>query len=499
MKIVPPFEEFVSLAKGGYTHIPLFCEINGDCTTPVRIYTGIQNDSPYSFLLESALQSGSSGRYSFISFSPKKIISVRKNVVSIQENGKQYTTTGEPLTVLRSIIAEYTIPRFQESLPFIGGLVGFISYDAVRLFEQIPDNNPDPLSNDDILLLLVENLIIYDHYRHTITVSTLIQCSGNMRENYDSGCRTIERIVQLIREERGITIPDFPAPPNGVCLSITPNISQSQFESTVNAAIEYIVKGDIFQIVLSQRFSVPITDVGFNFYRCLRRINPSPYMFYFNINGVVIVGSSPEVLVKCKDGVVTTRPLAGTSRRGNTPEEDRKIAVELLQNEKERAEHIMLVDLGRNDLGRICKYGSISISEFLEIERYSSVMHIVSEVTGKLANGNDCFDVLRSAFPAGTVTGAPKIRAMEIIDELETLRRGIYAGAVGYFDFHNNMDTCISIRTVVIKNNTAYVQTGAGIVADSDPEREYFETIYKSKSLMQALALAEGKTYDFGD
>jgi len=497
MNVYPSFKEFVSLYND-YSHIPLFYELSGDFDTPVSLYAKIRMYSPYSFLLESALQSGSSGRYSFIGFSPKRVISIRNRIISIIENGSVHSLSGDPIEFLRSIMAEYSLPHHKDIPPFIGGLVGYFSYDAIRLFETVPDSNPDTLSVDDILLMLVENLIIYDHYRHTITLSMLIKRSGNCAEDYQQGLETIQELVQTVKEKTPGDFADFSSE-KGEKFYITSNIKQSDFENNVKRAKEYIAKGDIFQIVLSQRFSVSIDGDGFDFYRCLRRINPSPYMFYFNLNDVIITGSSPEVLVKCKDGIVTTRPLAGTRHRGESPDDDRKIAAELLHNEKERSEHIMLVDLGRNDLGRICRYGSIQVPEFMEIERYSSVMHIVSEVTGQLADGKDCFDVLKGAFPAGTVTGAPKIRAMEIIDKLEPVRRGIYAGAVGYFDFHNNVDTCISIRTMVIKNGTAYIQTGAGIVADSDPKMEYRETIHKSHSLIQALALSEGKTYDISD
>lgn len=497
MNITPTFEEFKELANN-YSHIPLLYEFSGDFDTPVSLYSKIRKESSYSFLLESAIQSGSSGRYSFIGFNPKMIIKSAARKISILENGEWRTEDEEPITFLRSIMAQYSIPKLNDAPPFIGGLVGYFAYDAIRMFERIPDSTTDDLHIDDLLLILVENLIVYDHYHHSIKIISITESDNNPEKAFSAGCERITAVSHLLKK---IIEPNY----NGFeinehdKLAITSNMTPADFIKNVETAKEYIAEGDIFQVVLSQRFAVPIECDGFDIYRRLRSMNPSPYMFYFHCNDTVIAGSSPEVLVKCRDGTVTTRPLAGTRRRGLSENEDRKTAEELLNDEKERAEHVMLVDLGRNDLGRFCKYGSIRIPEFMGIERYSHVMHIVSEVTGQLENNKDSFNVLQGSFPAGTVSGAPKIRAMEIIDDLEPVRRGLYAGAVGYFDFHNNIDTCIAIRTLVIKNNTAYIQAGAGIVADSVPENEYYETVHKAHALIKAIAQAEGKTYDFSN
>ncbi|KPK96027.1 hypothetical protein AMJ80_02285 [bacterium SM23_31] len=497
MHITPSLEEFKRLAHN-YSHIPLLCELCGDFDTPVSLYTKIRKKSSYSFLLESAVQSGSSGRYSFIGFNPNMVIKSSGRKISVLENGEWRTEDEEPVTYLRSVMARYSIPKLKDAPPFIGGLVGYIAYDAIRIFERIPDSAEDDLHIDDFLFLLADNLIVYDHYHHSIKIISITACDNNPESTFLSGCDKIVSISQMLKKSIESNYNGFEVDKHDK-LTITPNMTPSVFMKNVQVAKEYIAAGDIFQIVLSQRFSVPIRCDGFDIYRRLRSMNPSPYMFYFHCNDTIVAGSSPEVLVKCRDGIVTTRPLAGTRTRGFSGHDDHKTAEELLNDEKERAEHVMLVDLARNDLGRFCKYGSIQIPEFMGIERYSHVMHIVSEVTGRLENNKDSFDILQGGFPAGTVSGAPKIRAMEIIDELEPLRRGVYAGAVGYLDFHNNMDTCIAIRTLVIKNNTAYIQAGAGIVADSVPENEYYETIHKAHVLIKAVAQAEGKTYDFGN
>ena len=372
---------------------------------------------------------------------------------------------------------------------------GYMAYDAVRLFEDIPGNTVNDLKTDDFIMFLVENLIIFDHFSHSIFFVSLIDCKKN--ETYLKKCEEIVDFLIQLLDKVTLTNNDLSAKPEHGCLSVTSNMEREEFKEKVIAAKEYIARGDIFQIVLSQRFSVRIEKDSFTIYRVLRRLNPSPYMFYFQFEDTILLGSSPEVLVKCENGRVITRPLAGTRRRGVNCFENKEKIKELLNDEKERAEHVMLVDLGRNDLGKVCRYGSVKVGEFMDIEQYSHVMHIVSKVTGELRGEYNMFDVFKSCFPAGTVSGAPKIRAMKIIDELEPTRRGTYAGAVGYFDFHNTMDTCIAIRTMVIKNGTAYVQAGAGIVADSDPDQEYYETINKAQALIKSIATAEGKTCDF--
>ncbi len=497
MNIKPSEQEFSEMSKQ-YSHIPLIYEMSGDFDTPVSLYVKIRDNSPYSFLLESALQSGSSGRYSFIGFDPRCILRCSAEKVLIDEDGSQHVESGDPVDILRKILNRYTIPKDENLPPFIGGLVGMFSYDSVRFYENIPDENEADFDLEDYILLLIDTVIVYDHYHHSIKLITVAESGTEPNTHYSAGCEKLKEISDLLKKAHTPVYKEL-IENRSEKLDISSNMTKSFFERCVETAKEYIVRGDIFQIVLSQRFSVSVSSDSFEIYRSLRSLNPSPYMFYFDFDGMVVTGSSPEVLVQCIDRIVMTRPLAGTRKRGHTQFEDRERAEELLNDEKERAEHLMLVDLGRNDLGRFCKYGSIRIPEFMGIERYSHVMHIVSEVTGQLDSAKDSFDVLRGAFPAGTVSGAPKIRAMEIIDELEQTRRGIYAGAVGYIDFHDNIDTCIAIRTLFIKDKTVYIQAGAGIVADSVPENEYFETIQKAQALIKAVAIAEGKSYDIGD
>ncbi|MFC1561700.1 anthranilate synthase component I [candidate division KSB1 bacterium] len=494
MNVFPSRETYRELSKK-YSHIPVSVTTTGDIDTPVSLYLKVRDYSAYSFLLESALQSGSSGRYSFIGYNPVKILSCKNGKISVQENGITQTYETEPFSFLKEVLQLYRLPPAEDFPVFTGGLVGYFGYDIVRQIEKIPDRHRNEFEIDDFTLILVESVIIYDHFHHTIQISILSECTEGPDSSYDSCCRELETVLKLLTSEsKAGTF--SPEQKTGSKLSVTSNIERDDYLEMVIKAKEFIAQGDIFQIVLSQRFGADVETDGFTIYRHLRQMNPSPYMFYLALDDKVITGSSPEVLVKTRNNIVVTRPLAGTRPRGKTPVEDREIEKELLSDEKERAEHVMLIDLGRNDLGKFCKFGSVHVPEFMEIERYSHVMHIVSEVVGRLEDNKDCIDVFKGTFPAGTVSGAPKIRAMELIDELEKSRRNIYAGSVGYFDFHNNMDTCITIRTILIVNGTAYVQAGAGIVADSNPENEYRETINKAYALLKAIAQAEGKIYD---
>jgi len=497
MQISPAFEEFGKMYTE-FSHIPLFAEIPGDLETPVSIYLKIKDCSDYSFLLESALQGGASGRYSFLGIDPEKVIALKNDTLKIREGGKWRIENSEPVPYLQSLLAGYTSPPLEDFDGFGGGLVGYFAYDAIRLFENIPGRHPNDLDTDDMLLMLAESIIVYDHYTNTIRIIIHTGCTGSPEKAYRNGCEKLAAIADLIRNGTPVEGHERDGETSG-CLDIRHETPRGDFENIVAEAKKYIEKGDVFQIVLSQRLSVSVESGGFDIYRELRRMNPSPYMFFLRLGDTVVTGSSPEVLVKSRSGKAALRPLAGTRRRGTSLADDREIAAELLSDEKERAEHVMLVDLGRNDLGRFCKYGTVKVPEFMEMEYYSHVMHIVSEVTGEVDEDRDSFDVLRGCFPAGTVSGAPKIRAMELINLLEPSRRGVYSGAVGYFDFHDNMDTCIAIRTMLIRDKTAYVQAGAGIVADSVPENEYFETLHKAHALVKAIAAAEGKTYDFGD
>jgi anthranilate synthase component 1 len=374
---------------------------------------------------------------------------------------------------------------------FVGGAVGYLGYDVVRTFEEIPAGRKDSLGLPNFAFLLADTLLIFDNVSQKIKVVANAHVRSaretDVRRAYAEAAARIEKMIARLKRPLRRTRPKHRRKP----ITFTPNMSRTDFEKMVMRTKEYIRAGDIVQAVLSQRWETRIQTTPFQLYRALRVINPSPYMYYLRVAGVELVGSSPETLVRCEDGVISVRPIAGTRRRGQTPEQDRQLELELLADEKERAEHVMLVDLGRNDVGRVARLGSVRVEALMQIERYSHVMHIVSQVTGRLAPSMTVYDVLQACFPAGTVSGAPKIRAMEIIEELEPTRRGPYAGAVGYFSFSGNMDMCINIRTVVIKGKQAYIQAGAGIVADSNPEHEYEETCNKARAMMNAIELAE--------
>jgi len=361
----------------------------------------------------------------------------------------------------------------------------------VRFFEAIPDKNIDELNAPDCVLMLSDTLVIFDHVNRKIKIVSNAILDSNapllLKKSYDAAVKKIEELVCSFRKP----IRRLPEPKEAASKpEVVSNMTKSAFKNAVLKAKEYIKRGDIIQVVLSQRFRTKLKNKPFDIYRSLRSINPSPYMFYMKLSGLTLIGSSPEMLVRCEDGLAETRPIAGTRPRGKDEEEDRKLALELLSDAKEKAEHLMLVDLGRNDIGRVSQYGSVRVDEFMQVEKYSHVMHMVSNVTGRLRKGKDCLDALISCFPAGTLSGAPKIRAMEIIDELEGARRGPYGGALGYFSFSGNLDSCIIIRTMVVKNSYVYMQAGAGIVADSKPQKEYDETVNKAKALLEAVRSA---------
>ena len=378
--------------------------------------------------------------------------------------------------------------------PFCSGAVGYAGYDAVRYYEQLPNVPADDRQLPDIAFSFYDQMVVFDHVTKTIDVvamARLDKFGTNYEKAYQDACRRVDRLVEEL-SDRPCNLKPFDIPRTGpVAVPYESNFTQADFEDAVRRCVEYIRAGDIFQVVFSQRLKVPIQAHPFEIYRTLRVINPSPFMFYVRTPSVTLVGSSPEIMVRVVDRQVTVRPLAGTRRRGATEEEDQRLADELLADPKERAEHVMLVDLGRNDVGRVCGYRSVHVSDVMTIERYSHVMHITSNVSGQLAPGKSAFDALQACLPAGTVSGAPKVRAMQIIDEIEPHRRGPYAGAVGYVDFNGNMDTCIALRTIVIHDNAAYVQAGAGIVADSVPSSEWNETLNKARGLLKAIELAE--------
>ncbi|MEK6549533.1 MAG: anthranilate synthase component I [Nitrospirota bacterium] len=485
----PDFKEFCALAKQGNL-IPVSREVLADFETPVSALAKIDRGS-CAYLLESVEGGEKWARYSFLGSGSPTLIhgNDREVIVSSGRRRRRIPVKTDLLACLREIMLEYR-PVQVPGLPrFCGGAVGYLSYDVVRQFERLPALRKDVLGLPQACFLLTDTLLVFDNVAQTIRIMANAHVGErNHKAAYADAVRRIDRMIARLRTGRR-PAPRRPAsrrPP-----VFTSNMSKADFEKVVMQTKEYIKAGDIFQGVLSQRWQASIRARPFDIYRALRVINPSPYMYYLRFPEVELVGASPEVLVRCEDGLVQLRPIAGTRRRGATEEEDRVLREELLANEKERAEHVMLVDLGRNDVGRVARPGTVRVKDFMAVEQYSHVMHLVSQVEGRLQKGKDSYDVLRACFPAGTVSGAPKIRAMEIIEELEPSRRGPYAGAVGYFGFSGNMDTCINIRTVVVKGRQAFIQAGAGIVADSDPEAEYVETCNKAKAMMRAVEMAE--------
>jgi len=469
----PSLDEFIKLSKKGNL-IPVFREIVADMESPVSAYKKIAGE--HSFLLESVEGGEKIARYSFLGSDPVKVFKVR--------GGK------DPFPELKKLMSQFKPVKVTGVPRFHGGLVGYMSYDIVRFIEDIPDKNTDDLKLPDLQFMLTDTILAFDHIKHKILIISNAHVKGNPKKAYKDAIKKIEALEKKIRKP--LKTSEFEIPPAGKKeLKFKSNFSEDEFKKIVERAKEYIRAGDVIQVVLSQRFSTDFSGKEFNTYRILRTINPSPYMFYLSFGGLKIVGSSPEVMVRLENDEAVIRPIAGTRPRGIDEEEDRKLAEDLLASEKEKAEHIMLVDLARNDLSRVCKPDTVKVTEMMNVEKYSHVMHIVSNVVGKLEKNKDAFDLLKASFPAGTVSGAPKVRAMEIIDELENLRRGPYAGAIGYFSYSGEMDTCITIRTILFRKGKSYIQAGAGIVADSDPAAEYQETQNKAKGMLKALELSQ--------
>ncbi len=489
---LPSLSEFKKIARAGFL-IPIYREIMGDLETPVSAFLKISQGEKGEFLLESVEGGEILGRYSFIGFSPRLVFRVKEGVFEIEEREEKIEkgVTKEPLQVLKNILEKFP-PLQINSLPrFFGGAVGYISYDSIRYWEEIPRRKEDTLNLPDMEFFITDRVIIFDHVENKIKVMAdvpiLKDDSYYLEKAYEEAVKKIEEVIETLRKPLKHPVEIL----KGEIEEPISNFSPSSFMKAVEKCKKYIRAGDIFQVVISQRWSIPVTSPPFHIYRALRSLNPSPYMFYLNFGKFQLIGSSPEILVRKEGRKVILRPIAGTRPRGKNEREDSKLEKDLLKDPKELAEHIMLVDLGRNDLGRICDYGSVKVKELMVIERYSRVMHIVSHIEGKLRKDADQFQVLRASFPAGTVTGAPKIRAMEIIEELEPEERGPYAGAVGYFSYTGNLDSCITIRSILLKDGKAFLQAGAGIVADSLPEREYEETENKAKALREAVRLAE--------
>ncbi len=489
MAALPAFEAFHDLYEAGTAQV-VWTTLVADLETPVSAMLKLADGRAYAFLLESVEGGAVRGRYSIIGLKPDVIWRFYKDKAEINRQARvdpdAFVATDEPpLASLRALIAESRIDLPDALPPMASGLFGYMGYDAIRLFEDIPDDNPDALGIQDGIMMRPTVVCVFDNIEDTVTLITPVFPDADVAAQpaYDAARERLADVVADFerslpyRREGGRAIGDLP--------EAVSNTGREQYHDMVRKAVDYIHAGDAFQIVPSHRLSVPFNLPPFALYRSLRRLNPSPFLFFFDFGGYAVVGSSPEILVRLRDGVVTIRPLAGTRRRGATQDEDVALAEELLGDPKERAEHLMLLDLGRNDVGRVAEIGSVEVKEQFTIERYSHVMHIASHVDGRLADDKDVMEALFAGFPAGTVSGAPKVRAMEIIDELEVSRRGVYAGAVGYLSA-NSMDTCIALRTALVKDDTMYVQAGGGVVADSDPEEEWQETMNKARALLRA-------------
>ena len=486
----PGKEEFIELSKKGNV-IPVYREVLADFDTPLSAFQKI-DDSRFAYLLESVEGGAHMARYSFLGSEPSLVIESKGNEVTFTRGKKveKRVAREDPISEIKDFMGKFRFVDVKGLPRFCGGLVGYMGYDMVRFIEEIPDENPEDFDIPDMQLVLTDTILIFDHVDHKIKiVSNSLVERDDPAEAYDKACAKINKIMEKLKrdmaepEDRAVKKSDY---------ATGSNFTEEEFCRAVEETKEYIRAGEVIQLVLSQRFSRKTEADPFAIYRALRSINPSPYMFYLKFGGYRIIGSSPEILVRCEDGVVEVRPIAGTRKRGENEAEDVQMETELLADPKERAEHIMLVDLGRNDIGRVCEYSTVKPRELMRIERYSHVMHIVSDVVGKLRQEEDIYSLIRATFPAGTVTGAPKVRAMELIDQLEKTRRGPYAGCVGYISFSGNIDMCITIRTIVMTDTTAYIQAGAGIVLDSDPRLEYKETKNKARAMIKAIEFAEG-------
>jgi anthranilate synthase component 1 len=493
--IQPSFQEFQRLAKQGNL-IPVYDVFSADLLTPVSAYLRIAQGARYSFLLESVEGGEKIARYTFAGANPEEVFRYANGACVLESRDRIVWEEKDPVTFLRAHMERYRPVRLPGLPPLIAGAIGYFSYDMVRLIERLPKRLRDEIGLFDAMLMFYHGLIAFDHVQHRLWIVRNVYTDGprSLRSKYDAAVKEIENTRKLLEQPVAEEKPKKSAKSAGAGkIEIASNFAKPAYLEAVRKAKEYIRAGDIFQVVISQRFSAKTSAAPFEIYRKLRALNPSPYLFYLQLNDVAVVGSSPEMLVKVQGRDVFYRPIAGTRWRGKDEAEDQRLEREMLVDEKERAEHIMLVDLGRNDLGRVCEYGSVHVEKLMTVERYSHVMHLVSSLRGTLREDVDCFDALMACFPAGTVSGAPKVRAMEIIEELEKTRRGIYAGGILYLDFAGNLDSCIALRTMVIKNGVAYIQAGGGIVADSTPIGEYEESVNKSKALVRALEAAHAK------
>ncbi len=498
----PDFDRFRELAREADL-VPVYRRLVSDSLTPVTAFHKI-DAGRCACLAESVIGGEKVGRYSFLATHPFLEIEAYGSRVTVNSHSgtsasgapilqtRQFSSE-DPLNELRQRVEAVRAATLPELPPFCGGAVGYAGYDTVRYVEDLPNAPPDNRTLPDMAFAFYDQMVVFDNITKTIVVVVMARCdaAGDLEDAYQSAGRRVDALVNELMENPCDLRPLDIHPDTEVNIPYKSNFTKQEFEAAVQKCVEYIRAGDIFQVVFSQRLEVPIRAHPFEIYRTLRVVNPSPFMFYMRTPSVTLVGSSPEIMVRVVDGQVTVRPLAGTRPRGATEEEDLRLAEELLADPKERAEHVMLVDLGRNDVGRVAQFRSVEVTDVMTIERYSHVMHITSNVRGQLSPGKTAFDALQSCLPAGTVSGAPKVRAMEIIDEVEPHRRGPYAGAVGYVDFSGNMDTCIALRTIVVQGDKAYVQAGAGIVADSVPANEWNETLSKARGLLKAIELAE--------
>jgi len=488
-------QQVIRLA-GQYNLIPIVRYMMADTETPIRLFQHFAKEE-HAFLLESVEGGAKWARYSFIGTDPFMRLYGKQGNMVLEYGGVKESYKDKPIELLKSKLRSFRSPSLGELPPFTGGAIGFFGYDLLQYYEKLPSHRIDDLEMNDLQFMFCDRVIVFDHFKQQLQIVGNVHIpdgasDSDIRDAYSATVKQIEATIEALQQR--IVFPvttDRSAPDELELGDIQSNVTKEQFLSNIEQAKQYIRAGDIFQVVLSQRFSIETDIDPLLVYRVLRTMNPSPYMYYLKMGEEVIVGTSPEALVKVDNGRVETRPIAGTRPRGRTNEEDQALEAELLADEKERAEHLMLVDLGRNDIGRVSEFGTVKCDSFMEIERYSHVMHIVSNVSGQLREDKDFFDAFLSCLPAGTVSGAPKLRAMEIISELENEARGAYAGAIGYLGFGGSMDTCITIRTIIFKKGKAYVQSGAGIVWDSVPENEYIETVNKAKGMLKAIRTAE--------
>lgn len=482
-KYLPERAEFERLARD-YSVVPVWREVIADLETPVSAFLKV-GEGEHAFLLESVEHGERWGRYSFVGVDPFLVMTSRDGKVSWRGAPPPFTPKkGTPLEILRGVVEGYRAPSLAGLPPLHGGAVGYLGYDVVRYLEKLPQTTVDDVDVPELMMMFPRTLLAFDHFRQRVTVvSNVVE-----GDDYDRAVARSEELVARL----GKPLEYEPLEPREVEVELPAStMTREQYEAAIEKAKDYIFAGDIFQVVLSHRFSTPLGADPFDVYRVLRLINPSPYMFYLRHPEIIVIGSSPEPLVQVQGTRVVQRPIAGTLPRGRSEEEDLALEKQIVSDEKERAEHVMLVDLARNDLGRVSRYGTVNVEELMIVERYSHVMHLVSQVSGELAEGRTALEALYASFPAGTLSGAPKIRAMEIIDELEPTRRGPYGGAVGYFDFSGNLDTCIALRTAYVKDGVFHIQAGGGIVADSEPSKEWWETVNKAKALLTAARMAE--------